>query len=47
MSKKELGKLEIKGIKDKYGIVSTAPPPKPQQVVKNPIVKGKNKLCQI
>ena len=41
MSKKEIVKLEIKGIKDKYGIVSSAPPPKPQQVVKSPIIKGK------
>jgi hypothetical protein len=43
MSKKELVKLEIKSIKDKYGIVSSAPPPKPQQAVKNQIVKGKEK----
>lgn len=41
MSKKELVKLEINSIKDKYGVVSSAPPPKPQQVVKNPIVNGK------
>jgi hypothetical protein len=28
MSKKEFVKLEIKSIKDKYGAVSSAPPPK-------------------
>lgn len=41
MSNKDLVKLEITIIKDKYGVVSSAPPPKPKQVVKNPTVKGK------
>jgi hypothetical protein len=43
MSKNNLGNLDIKCIKDKYGVVSSAPPPKPQQIVKNQIVKAKQK----
>lgn len=40
MSKKVPVKATSKGIKDKFGIVSSSPPPKPQ-VVKTPISKGK------
>jgi hypothetical protein len=40
MSLKKHIKPEIKVVKDKFGVVSSAPPPKPQQIVKAPVIKG-------